>query len=214
MKRLSALFLILLAPATSQADCPDLILKASVRTEHYTQSAGTWQLGSGTVVKITPKGFYVLACCHTVEYGGGVGNGKLTITTWDNRNLPATVYAWDRRMDLSVIWVPGTAPVKAAALAESEKYGEGTAVIQCGYPKGERSWGRGSCAKEFVTNSGDPGVESFLATPGVSSGASGCGVFRASDLAVIGVVWGSLEGRLYARKVRDIHAFLKWAEVE
>ena len=183
------------------------VAKAPVVDATMTVRSGGGGNGSGTVVRVEAGHYYVLTCAHVTDSGDlhfvGPAGGPFKA---------GRVVLSDARLDLALIRVEGQPPpgARVATLAAAEAYDAASTFTKVGFPK----------AGPRVVLSGKPFPYWGLSAEGVLSvvvgaksipGDSGGGLFRASDEALVGVVWGGTGEDLWARTVKDIHPFLKRA---
>jgi S1-C subfamily serine protease len=147
----------------------------------------------------------------------------LTITTCDERVHPARVVARDALADLAVLEVElkaGTADrIQAVPLAGTEGYTPGSVVVKMGFPAGHRLHRAVGDVLPVINNPvGRADVVFTVAAAHARSGDSGGGLFRVSDGALVGVVWGGLPPKdpsfgLRASRLPEIHQLVKRAGV-
>jgi S1-C subfamily serine protease len=182
---------------------------SSVRVRKmYGQTA---DCGSGTVVYTDKKSYLVLTCFHVARPDK---NGSLQVQAMDERWVPADVASQWQGHDLALLYVKDPEhKVLASKVADAEEYENGLQVCKCGYP------GAGPRDVRVGTSRGEKSIGSDTSWITVSysllsrSGDSGGGLFRASDRALIGVVWGGLEQQQLAcaTHVMSIRAMMKSA---
>lgn len=205
------LTLVVLLSARSRARAQKA---ATVLTSHSVQARDghTYvQSGSGTVIARDDEGFSVLSCAHVVEKEGGYAKGALHVTTAKGKTYRARVLYYDKDRDLSLMRVTAKfTDVAVAVLAEKETYEAGLKLYKCGHPGGgDFEKGEGVARGETSESSG---FTNLLATAKSSGGDSGGGVYRKSDDALIGVVWGGKEDGLRAVRLKEIKDFLAAAK--
>jgi S1-C subfamily serine protease len=208
------MFVMLLVMLAVPAQAPPAVWEtATVRVSHETPLPGghaRTQHGSGTVVKVAGGKAYVLTCRHVVEEAGAVGSGKVKVAL-AGKPLAAKVLGHDRARDLALLEVPNCPPgVAAVKVAAAESFGPALVVWKAGYPRaGPLVVLKGKPRPVVSWSPDDPAVKFLVASPPAVSGDSGGGVFRESDGALVGVVWGGLPDGLRATRVEDVRAFFK-----
>lgn len=204
-------------PPTTDAET--LLARSAVRTAYATPTAPgvtTTQYGSGTVVRADASKLVVLSCAHVCRHESGAA-GRLTVMTHDGRWHPAKVLAVDPDADLSLMEVTLGAPceVAVAKVAAGEGYKPKLAVVKVGFPLGgRRHVGRGEVLDVTSHHVRRPEVVVTVASAKARSGDSGGGLFRESDHALVGVVWGGREDGLRASRLADIQALLRKAKLK
>lgn len=129
------------------------------------------QRGLGSGVIVTADG-YILTNNHVIE-----GADTVSVHTWDDRKLTATVVGTDPKTDIAVLKVAGTA-LKPIAIGDSDKLRVGEWVIAIGSPLGgnlARTVTQGIVSAKGRANVGLADYEDFIQTdaainPGNSGG--------------------------------------------
>jgi S1-C subfamily serine protease len=192
MRRLVGAALLALAIVGTSLAAEPWPARATVRTSYRT--GAVTQLGSGTVVARDAEGFTVLSCRHVLGAGG-----TLTVRAHDGTAYPAEVLKVSEAHDLSLLRVraPG-ADVAVARLAAPGAALEGVTLTKSGYPGAATAAvvASGPCTGEVTR--GERGQESWVVGAPSRPGDSGGGLYRESDRALVGVVWGGKGGQLWA----------------
>lgn len=208
---LAAALLCLAAPL--HADTPGWLDRVTCRVNHDVdegQGKTLHQSGTGTILYPDDSGVYVLTCYHNFEEPSGRhARGKITVHCRGGKVYAGRVAARDRKHDLCLLRVTTKDKWRGARLAEEEGYAAGLKVCKAGYPEWfslrKQVYGEGKCLDwHTVTREG---VKSFACSIKSAVGDSGCGVFRASDRALVGVIRGGGEGAIAVR-LEDVKAFL------
>lgn len=161
------------------------------------------ECGSGTVIYCDKDGYLVLTCYHVANPGK---HGKVIIrpAAGGEEKQGEIVSDW-RDHDMAVIYVKDSKhKVRAAKVAQQVSYTQGLTVCKCGYPgAGPRHVAKGTC-RGLQTN----GMQDWVSVHYdllARNGDSGSGLFRESDHALIGVLWGSnFEHTGFATRVESI----------
>jgi serine protease Do len=127
-------------------------------------------LGSGVIVGAEG---YILTSNHVID-----GADTISITTWDNRKIPARVVGKDPRTDIAVIKVQASG-LKPIAIGDSDRLQVGEWVLAIGSPLREnlaRTVTQGIVSAKGRANVGLADYEDFIQTdaainPGNSGGA-------------------------------------------
>lgn len=164
----------------------------------------TTSYGSGTIIGPSADGrdSIILTCRHLFDPVGTV-RVRLQSGQW----VQGYGVVVDTRADLAAFLIQGTYQGLPVADTPAQK---GERVYQVGHPHGNTtprqrsgSWaGLGG----HVVGTGTP---SYHLSFGVESGDSGSGVFRASDLFVVGVVWGGEGNSTSCTGLTEIRYFLE-----
>lgn len=181
--------------------------------------------GSGTVVKSDENATYILSCLHVISSTDPATNKRVanhgrTYAYSSNKKtvFRALVVDTDPDHDLCLLKI-GVPNLPFSLLAKQEVYTPNIPMFLSGYANGG--------ALQFKTmypeptpawiKHSDPSdwIASVQFKPSATSGESGCGLFRAADGHLIGVVFGrNLESTLgYAVQLRDVRAFLKKSNI-
>lgn len=161
----------------------------------FTRGYASTYCGSGVVVYSTEDTFDVLTCAHVIRHGADYRRGTLTIDTHSGKQYSATAWSWGGDRDLALLRVSSPkcgSAVRVAELANSEVYRQGTSVSKAGHTAGgPLRITTGSCIGEEVDHDG---YKHQLIRIDSGSGDSGCGVYRDSDCALVGVITGTSNG--------------------
>jgi len=181
--------------------------------------------GSGTVVKSDEKATYVLSCLHVLSSIDPttnkrvVNHGRVYVYTSDKKTVfQAMLVDVDPDHDLCLLKI-GVSKLPFSVLAKQESYTPNIQMYLSGYANG------GPLQLKTMLPEPTPAwikhhdlsdwTGSVQFKPASTPGESGCGLFRASDGHLIGVVFArNLECSCgYAVYLRDVRAFLKKSNI-
>lgn len=174
------------------------------------------QQGSGTVVSKDATGFYVVTCKHCITGDNPTG---LDVITHDHRSYPAKVLFHSTYTDLALLKASGggaeSADVEVAKLVPPGLNMVGVKMIKCGHAHDARdAIVLGGVFGGDFSNDETTGAENWILPFPSIPGDSGCGLYRASDHAFVGVVWGCIGGRLRAVPPSLVRHFLQETKVK
>ncbi len=176
------------APESFSAAPADL-MSVSVRVSNRMNNKTV--VGSGTVVSVQNGSALVLTCRHLFDQG----TGNLSIHYSDGRDYPAKfVMKNEAGADLAAISFDAPDDTPYASLATTATETKTDPLIACGYAHGAP---KATCLTGVCTVSGrQSGVQiNYDVSFFPPQGYSGCGVFRSSDHALVGVVWAQSDIR-------------------
>ena len=166
----------------------------------HNQLAGGSNLGSGTLIDVTPNGErgLVLTCAHLFTEG----TGRVVVEFPDGKRHGALVVAIDQQADLAALEI---ARPDASAAVVNQQLATISQMTACGFgPSGAYR----CVAGPVLGYSEGPGQTSVRIGGAVRSGDSGGGVFDNRG-RLVAVVWGESGGVTYASTGRSLGRFLE-----
>ena len=185
------------------------------------------EMGSGTIVAVDSEWqrALVLTCRHVLPDDPApkrnlslsvvmspaqlAAGDRIEVILPDGRKFTASWLMADERADLAACVIPATESLPCAPVADRQP-DPGEAVWQVGYPGGVGPKARSGVARGLNgwIQTGAPvwGLNLWCAP-----GDSGSGIFRPSDGALVGVLWGGTQGKpdTAANCLADVRRFLQ-----
>jgi len=159
-------------------------------------------IGSGTVVYRNGSEALVLTCWHLFRDG----QGRITVVAPDGQQQPATLVAADPAYDLAGLrignWQGEATPIACTLPAAGES------VRSCGFGGDGRGQAVGGQTRGYTRTDGTAADTTLIATGSVRGGDSG-GPMLNSAGELVGVIWGSADGKTYGTHCGEARRFVE-----